>query len=69
MFATMIRRCTDLRINSDCMLFKSSFKISSHLNFSLASTKAETVPEYGIKMAQVSRIPCHSVGIVLVGEI
>lgn len=51
------------------MLFKSSFKISSHFNFSLASTKAysETVTEYRIKMAQVSRIPYHSVWIVLLG--
>lgn len=54
--------------STDCMLLRSSFKISSHLRF-WAPTKAETVTDYGVKMAQVSRILYHSICTVLVGEI
>ena len=41
------------------MLLKSSFKISSYLNFSVTVTKAESVSEYGVKMVPVSRILYH----------
>lgn len=64
----MIRSDTDLKINRGCMLRKSSFKISRHLNFRLAAAKAETVAEYGVKMAQVSRILHRSIRFLLVGE-
>lgn len=55
--------------STDWMLLKSSFKVSSHLSFSWAPIKAETVTDYGVKMAQVSRILYHSICTVLVGEI